>query len=75
MTKRPEDQQTGDETEITPEMIEAGAEVFVGYDSRFEGPDEIVQQIFEVMLAISPTALIQESAHSVQASEPVPEHR
>lgn len=39
--------------EITPEMIEAGVEVFCGYDSRFEGPEDVVVEIYEAIKAAS----------------------
>ena len=41
---------------MTPEMIEAGARAFCRYDSRYEGPNEIVQEIFEAILAASSIA-------------------
>jgi hypothetical protein len=37
------------EVEITPEMIEAGVRAFCGYDARFEGPADIVTEIFDAM--------------------------
>jgi hypothetical protein len=40
---------TEDEIEVTPEMIEAGEIEFVRFDSRFEGPDEVVLRIYKVM--------------------------
>ena len=42
------------EIEITPEMIEAGTEAFCGYDSRFEGPEDVVAEIFQAMVVASP---------------------
>lgn len=50
MTDRPATEKG--EIEITPEMIEAGVDAFVGYDSRFEGPHEIVVEIFEAMITV-----------------------
>jgi hypothetical protein len=37
------------EIAITPEMIEAGCRVFVGYDERFERPADVVPEIFRAM--------------------------
>ena len=58
-----------DDVEITPEMIEAGAEVFTGYDSRFEVPGDIVGEIFIAMFSASPMARIPGHAQKVRASE------
>ena len=33
----------------TPAMIKAGISAFTGYDSRFEGPEEAVIEIYEAM--------------------------
>lgn len=39
-----------DEIEITPEMIEAGTEIIVGYDDGFLVSDEVwVEQIYRAM--------------------------
>ena len=42
------------ETEITPEMIEAGVEEFVSYDSRVEMPEDCVAEIFRKMVNSAP---------------------
>ncbi len=60
----------GPEIEVTPEMIEAGAEVFCEYDCRFEGPEHVVVEIFEAMLAASLTEPIPGTAQRVLANEP-----
>lgn len=39
--------------EITEEMVEAGTEVFTSYDSRFEGPEAVVYEIFATMMRVS----------------------
>ena len=38
------------EIEITPEMIEAGAQEFYAHDSRFESGEDTVRDIFAAML-------------------------
>ncbi len=58
-----------DDVEITPEMIEAGAEAFAGYDSRFEGPGDIVGEIFIAMFSVSPMAQTPDHAQKGRASE------
>ena len=40
-----------EEVEITPEMLAAGLSEFLGYDSRFEMPEDVVQRIFLAMCA------------------------
>lgn len=37
------------ETEITPEMIEAGRREFTGFDSRFDTPEDAVCEIYLAM--------------------------
>ena len=37
------------EIAITPAMIKAGVSAFTAYDSRFEGPEEAVIEIYEAM--------------------------
>lgn len=41
----------GGAPEITDDMVEAGVSVFLGYDSRFEMPQDCVLEIFEAMQA------------------------
>lgn len=38
------------EIEISPAMIAAGREAFSAYDDRFEGPAQIVEEIFRAMV-------------------------
>ena len=59
----------GSEIEVTPAMIEAGAEAFAGYDSRFEGPEDIVGEIFIAMFSASPMVQTPDHARKVRASE------
>jgi hypothetical protein len=40
----------GTDIAITPEMLQAGVEAFCGYDPRFEGPEDVVPEIFLEML-------------------------
>ena len=47
--KPPNERQTGDEIEITPAMIEAGEEVFLSFDSRFEREGDCVVRLYEAM--------------------------
>mgnify|MGYP000265305677 CR=1 FL=1 len=54
MTDRPA--HTEDEVEVTPEMIEAGAEALVWRDSRVEGVEEVAERVFRAMWAVSPGA-------------------
>ncbi len=42
-----------DEIEITPEMIEAGLEKLFDYDHGFSNENDIVAEIFRVMLSAS----------------------
>jgi hypothetical protein len=39
-----------DEIEITPEMIEAGLDEFVAYDDRFHFEEDAVRRIFRAMI-------------------------
>lgn len=52
--KNPEDQAgpavRAGEVEITPEMMAAGLREFCAYDARFEGPEDVVPEIFRAML-------------------------
>lgn len=43
-----------EEIEITPEMIEAGMEIFLDYDPRFERPKTLVQDIYRAMFLVAP---------------------
>jgi hypothetical protein len=36
--------------EITPEMLQAGLEEFCSYDCRFEGPRDVIPDIFNAMI-------------------------
>lgn len=42
------------EIEVTPEMLEAGATIFYGYDPGVESGRDIVDDIFRAMLRASP---------------------
>jgi hypothetical protein len=42
-----------DEIEVTPEMIEAGTAEFCGYDPRFEGPEDVVPEIYRAMARLT----------------------
>lgn len=44
----PEDR-SDTEIEVAPEMIEAGAEEFLSFDSRFEVEDDCVVRVYEAM--------------------------
>jgi len=43
-----------DKTEITPEMIQAGAEALCAHDCRFSSDDEAVENIFRAMVRAAP---------------------
>lgn len=66
---RSDSRQADEEIKVTPEMIEAGTEAFAGYDTRFEGPGDIVGEIFIAMFSASPMAQILGHAQKVRASE------
>ena len=42
------------EIEITPEMMEAGAIAFSGYDPNFDNSESIACEIFYEMFGVSP---------------------
>jgi hypothetical protein len=41
------------ELQITPEMIEAGASIIRGYDSRFEDEETVAAEVFDAMLRVA----------------------
>ena len=45
-----EKRQPAAEIEVTPEMVEAGVEVFCAFDRRFDSEDDVVKEIFRVMV-------------------------
>ncbi len=45
--------QAGPDVEITPEMIEAGIEVFSNYSDRFDSGDELVKNIYRAMARVN----------------------
>ena len=45
---------TGDEPEVTREMIDAGMDALLKYDSRFDDLDEAVIQIWRAMKNAAP---------------------
>ncbi len=47
---QPEGRQAGDEIKVTPEMIEAGAEMLVGYDLDGDMPSDVIVWIFNAMI-------------------------
>ena len=47
MTDRPATEKG--EIEITPEMIEAGAEEVIGFDPDRESPDDVAIRVYRVM--------------------------
>lgn len=46
--ERPEIDST-DDIEVTPEMIAAGVVALVSCDARFEGPEEVVRDVWAAM--------------------------
>jgi hypothetical protein len=48
------DLETPTEIKITPEMIQAGVEAFVGFDPRFETEEDVVPRVFLAMLTLWP---------------------
>jgi hypothetical protein len=50
---------SADEIEITPEMIEAGRGAFYGREERFDGLDEVVSHIYREMEVVRRHSLIE----------------
>ena len=48
------------ETEVTPEMIEAGEMEYYGKSRKYYGADDIVTGIFRAMVAASKKAVVQD---------------
>jgi hypothetical protein len=44
-----DDDNSTTEIEVTPEMIEAGADILAGYDSRFDLEDEFLRVLYLAM--------------------------
>ncbi len=44
--------QAGAEVEVTPEMIEAGAEEVLGFDPDRESPRDVAAKVYRVMEAV-----------------------
>jgi hypothetical protein len=61
-----------DEVGITKDMLKAGLEAFYGYDSRFEGPRDVVEAIYMAMEGAKgedrPTSEIQAEAPSARSN-------
>ena len=47
------------ETEITPEMIEAGAAAFSEYDPMFDNSESMAIEIFRAMVKANPALLLR----------------
>jgi hypothetical protein len=50
-TKRQADTSNEIETEVTPEMVRAGADAYAEFDERFFGVEDVLPDIYRAMAA------------------------
>lgn len=53
---------TGQEIEVTPEMIEAGVDRLLDYSINFDDPAEVIRQVLIACLSVPSACVAQRSA-------------